>query len=129
MSIHVNIVTPEALTFSGPAESIYVPGWDGEFGAMPEHDRHVALLHAGRLLLQTSSGETAYVVGRGFAEVGPDQVTVLTDSCELATEVDKEQAAKDLAEAQASLNDINIWDPSSRPVIAQLELAQARVDA
>jgi F-type H+-transporting ATPase subunit epsilon len=129
MSIQVDIVTPEALFFSGPANAIYAPGWEGEFGAMPEHERYLALLRAGRLSLHTPDGEVMYVVGRGFAEIGPDKVTILADSCELAENTDKEKAARDLETAQGELNALNQYSPESEPAMAMAELAQARLDA
>ena len=39
------------------------------------------------------------MVGSGFAEVGPDRVTLLVDSCEAAEDVDQQAAQRDLDDA------------------------------
>ena len=128
-NIHVDIVTPENLVFSGDAKELRAPGWDGEFGILPGHDAYLALLRGGICTLITDQGEQRFVVGRGFAETTPDHVTVLTDSCREASTADKAQAKIDLAEAEAEMMNISAYSEAYELVRARAELAQAELDA
>ena len=128
--LHIDIVTPERLVLSGEALEVRVPGWEGQFGVLPEHDMFLALLRAGVCtVIDSENRETRYLVGRGFAEAGPDKVTVLTDSCQPAGDIDKDQAKKDLAEAEAEMADLDPLSEAFRGVQARAEHARARLDA
>jgi F-type H+-transporting ATPase subunit epsilon len=127
--IHVDIVTPERLVFSGEARELRAPGWDGEFGILPGHDSYLALLRGGICTLVTSHGEERYIVGRGFAEATSEHVTLLTDSCREASTADKAQAQKDLAAAEAEMTSISSYSEGYPLVKARAELAQAELDA
>jgi F-type H+-transporting ATPase subunit epsilon len=127
--IHVDIVTPQRLVFSGEARELRAPGWDGEFGVLPGHDAYLALLRAGICTVVTQHGEQRYIIGRGFAETTPNYVTVLTDSCREASSADKAQAQKDLAAAETELTTISSYAEGYSVVKARAELAQAELDA
>ena len=77
--LDVHIVTPEREVYHGPATSIRVPGWEGEFDVLPGHDMFLALVKGGVLAVAAPGGAQKYVIGRGFAEVGDDKVVVLVD--------------------------------------------------
>src|SRR5687768_1513660 len=102
-TLQVEIVTPERSAYSGQASEVILPAWDGEMGVYPDHDAVLALLRAGACTVTDPSGVHRFVVGRGFVEVGPSRVNILTDSCVRANEVDKAKAQKDLAEAEQEL--------------------------
>ena len=127
--LQVDIVTPEKLAFSGKAQEVRAPGWKGEFGVLPDHTMYLALLRAGRCVVVTEDEEITYVVGRGFAEAGGERVTLLVDSCELASEIDKEAAAKELHEAEAALTEANAWSHTHDIIQTRYDLARARKDA
>lgn len=102
-SLHVSVVTPERSAFSGTASEVLLPAWEGELGILPDHDSLLTLLRAGICRVHTPEGVKRFVVGRGFAEIGPDRVTVLTETFDPAESVDKVQAQKDYAEAEAAI--------------------------
>lgn len=127
--LQVEIVTPEASAFSGPASEVILPAWEGEMGILPQHDAVLALLRAGRCTVTDKDGAHQWVVGRGFAEVGPDRVTILTDSCEIVSEIDKEKAAKDAAEAEQILATADVTSEQWRQAKIAAEHAAARLKA
>ena len=127
--IHVDIVTPQRLVFSGEAREIRAPGWDGEFGVLPGHDSYLALLRGGICTLVTNHGEQRYIIGRGFAETTSEHVTVLTDSCREAGTADKAKALRELVAAEAELTLISSYTEGYAVVKARAELAQAELDA
>jgi F-type H+-transporting ATPase subunit epsilon len=128
--LQVDIVTPERLVFSGRAIELSAPGWEGEFDILPGHSLYLSLLHGGVLVLKTAEGDKRFVVGRGFAEAGPDRVTILTDRCVAPEDVDKVAAQKDLAEAEEELLGANAYDEASvSAILERLEVARAMLQA
>lgn len=82
MALRVEIVTPIAVAFEGEADEVQAPGHLGEFGVRPQHELMVLLTRDGLVKLHQGNNTKVLTVGPGFAEVGPDRVTLLVDSCE-----------------------------------------------
>jgi F-type H+-transporting ATPase subunit epsilon len=82
MAIHVQIVTPRGIAFTGDVLDVQAPGELGEFGVLPGHIPFLTTLRPGTLALRNSDGVKKFAIGAGFAEAGPDRVVVLTESCE-----------------------------------------------
>lgn len=99
----VDIVTPEKIAYSGAVREVRIPGLEGEFGVLPGHTFFLSLIQPGVAVVETPSGAERFVVGRGFAEAGPDKVVLLTDTCIPAADVDKAEAEALLADAEARL--------------------------
>ena len=129
-ALTVEIVTPERSIFSGSAKEIILPAWDGELGVYPDHDALLTLLKAGRAIVTTSEGTYRWIVGRGFADVGGDHVTLLTDQAVPLDNVDRTAAATMLAEANASMsNNAEIGTERYKQAQIKAEWAQALLDA
>ena len=127
--LQVDIVTPERLVYSGRASDVRAPGWEGEFEVLPGHTLFLALLHGGVLRLSTPEGEKRFVVGRGFAEAGPERVTILTDRCVAPEDVDKAEAQKQLNELDAKLATANAFDEAATARIEEkVEVARAMLE-
>lgn len=128
-ALQVDLVTPEASVYSGPASEVLLPAWEGELGIFPEHDALLTLLRAGTCVVTTPQGAQRFVVGRGFAEVGPERVTILTDSCVAASAVDKAKAQAELTAAEAALAEAEVETEKHRQAQIAVEHARARLDA
>ena len=127
MALNIEIVTPTQTAFSGEAVEVQAPGFLGEFGVLPEHTLFLSVVKAGVVTVVTESGPTRFVVGRGFAEAGPDRLSLLTEICEEGASVDKE-AAKDLLES--SEKTMTTADPNGGEYAHaehQAEIARARL--
>lgn len=129
MALAVEIVTPAAVAWKGEADEVQAPGLGGEFGALPDHAAMLAVTRAGVVTVHTSGGPKRMVVGTGFAEVGPDRITLLVDLCEPAEGVDKAAAQAALTAAEDTLAST---DPSSTDwakARKEADLAAARLEA
>jgi F-type H+-transporting ATPase subunit epsilon len=86
--IGVQVVTPERLVWSGPAEMVIARGVEGELGVLPHHAPLITSLLDGAVRIRRPGG-TELVIGTkgGFLEVKPDRVTVLADAAEVPEEV------------------------------------------
>ena len=127
MPVELRIVTPRAVAWNGTAEEVLAPGYRGQFGVLPGHERFLSVALPGRVIIRSEQGEQVFVVGTGFIEVGAEHVTILTDVCEPLDQVDAEQAARDLAEAEAELGQAVQgtagWDEAEK----RAGLARARI--
>jgi F-type H+-transporting ATPase subunit epsilon len=126
MSLQLDIVTPERSAFSGEVPEVTLPAWEGELGVLPGHDQLLALLVPG---IAKVGGGDRYVVGAGFAEIGPDRITLLADSCQDASTVDKTAAKADLAAAEAELVGAVAGTEKHRGIWLRVKLAQAQLSA
>ena len=127
--MQVKIVTPATLAFEENAEEIQVPGWDGEFGVLDGHAKLLSLTRPGVVVVHNTDGKKRLLVGKGFAEIGSEHISLLVDLCESVEDIDKEAAQKDLDAALSELADLNISDAGYAFVKNRVDLAQARLDA
>ena len=127
--MQVKIVTPATLAFEENAEEIQVPGWDGEFGVLDGHAKLLSLTRPGVVIVHNTDGKKRLLVGKGFAEIGSEHISLLVDLCESVEDIDKEAAQKDLDAALSELADLNISDAGYAFVKNRVDLAQARLDA
>jgi F-type H+-transporting ATPase subunit epsilon len=94
------IVTPQGPAFEGAAESVVLPGSEGDFGVLPSHERLLAPLRIGEVEIRTADDLIYAAIADGFSEVNGEEVVVMVESCEAARDVDVARAelARDRAE-------------------------------
>ncbi len=129
MSFELTIVTPEGQAYQGSVERVVLPGREGEFGVLTNHERFLAPLRVGAVEILTDEGALYAAVADGFAEVDGERVTVLVDSCELGHEIDAARADAAVAAAQQYLEKAAGNDDPERyqQFEAALERARTRV--
>ena len=110
MALHVELVSPERVAYSGEASMVIARVANGDIAFQPGHVPFIGTLqtHPVRLILVDGS-EQQIAVHQGFVEVSNDRVTILSDVCELAENIDagRAEAAKQAAEEElkADAND------------------------
>lgn len=100
MALHVELVSPERILYSGEAEMVVcrtVGG--GEVAFLTGHAPFLGALDIGPVKVRTAGGSEAgevvlAAVHGGFVHVRDDRVVVLSDVAELSTEVDVERARR-----------------------------------
>ena len=103
------------------------PGFLGEFGILPNHTQYLSVVKAGVVTIFADGKETRFVVGRGFAEAGPDRLTLLTELCEEATGQDKAAAQTLLDESEKTLASADPTTGEWLHAERDAELARARL--
>lgn len=98
----VDVVTPEAIIWSGQAEFISARTTEGEIGIYAAHEPLMAALATGAVQVHAEDGVTSVGIHGGFLQIFQDQVTLLTDRAEI-TQGDREAALR-LAEELAALS-------------------------
>lgn len=94
------LATPMRLVVDTAADEVVVPGVEGSFGVLPGHAPLLSLVGIGEVMYRTGREEHYLAVSGGFAEVGPDHVTILAETAERPDEIDVARArvARDRAE-------------------------------
>ena len=126
MAIKLTIVTPERSLVSEDVDELQIPGASGYLGVLPGHAPLFTELKVGELSYRKGSTWMSLVVAWGFAEVLPDQVRVLAETAERATEIDLERATRSKERAEDRLRKAEAGVDFDRARIA-LERAIIRI--
>ncbi|HXV37039.1 MAG TPA: ATP synthase F1 subunit epsilon [Myxococcota bacterium] len=129
MPFDLEIVTPEGQAFRGRVARVVLPGREGRFGVLANHECFLAALRIGEVEILTDEGPIYAAVADGFARVDGESVSVLVDSCELESEIDAARAAAAAARAQQYLDKLAGDDDPERyrHYEAALERARTRI--
>jgi F-type H+-transporting ATPase subunit epsilon len=102
--LRLEIVTPEAKTYSDDVDSVTIPGIDGELGVLPLHAPLMTLLEPGELRVLKSGQELRLAVGEGFVEITPEKVAVLTDMAVKESDIDESAAEEAVHRAEQAMS-------------------------
>lgn len=137
----LSLTTPGGALVDSDVDEITAPGEIGELGVLPGHVPLMTSLRPGVLSYKKGEHESVVAVGQGFLQVAPDpkaagndtardRVLVLVDEAIAAGDVDREAAARELAEAD---RDLAAWkgelDGAHAALVLRRGWAQARLDA
>lgn len=127
-TFRLEIVTPEAKTYSEDVEMVTLPGVEGEMGIFPHHVPVLTQILAGEIIVRRGGQEEFLAVGEGFVEITGERVAVLTDMAIAAENIDEANAEEARRRAEARLSE-KLTDEESAMVGAALanSLAQLRV--
>lgn len=103
-TFHFELVSPEKLLVSEPAEQVVVPGAEGDFAVLAGHAPVISTLRPGVLTVRTGDGKDRrlYVSG-GFAEVSPESLTILAQQAVDMAGVEPAWTSAQIEAAEASL--------------------------
>jgi len=90
--IQLRIVSADRSLVDEKVDEVEIPGADGYFGVLPGHTQLLALLGAGELWYRQGQEKHFLLIAFGFAEVQPDQVTILAEVAERPDEIDVSRA-------------------------------------
>lgn len=110
-SFHFELVAPDKLQFSGPAEAVLVPGLEGDFQVFAAHAPVLTSLRPGVVAIDEGNGKhSRFFVRGGFADVNPAGLIVLAETAIPAHELSAEwldaeikNAEEDVADADEAL--------------------------
>jgi F-type H+-transporting ATPase subunit epsilon len=104
-TLKLEIVTPEAVTFSEDVEMVTLPGIEGELGIYPQHVPLMTQVVPGEITVRKDGRETYLAVGEGFVEITAGRVSVLTDMAIKADSIDEAKAEEAKLRAEARLRE------------------------
>jgi F-type H+-transporting ATPase subunit epsilon len=128
-TIRLELVTPERLLLSEDVDEVIAPGYEGEFGVLPEHTQYLSILNIGVLRYRKGGEMHKVALGGGFAEVTPERVVVMAETAERAEEIDLERARRAWERAESALKTLSMDDESYGKATAALQRAMVRMSA
>ena len=127
-TLKLEIVTPEAKTYSEDVEMVTMPGVEGEMGIYPMHVPLMTQVVAGELAVRKDGREYFLAIGDGFVEITADKVAIMTDMAVRAEQIDEAKAEEARKRAESRLQE-KLTDEETAMVSAALmhSLAQLKV--
>ena len=101
--MQVELVSPEAVLFSGECSQVVTRTVDGDIAFLDNHAPFIGALDIGQTQLWATDGVISLAIIGGFVEVSGNAVTILSDGAMAAQEVDPSEAESDLAIAEEAL--------------------------
>ena len=113
-TLKLKIATPEKVIYENDVFQVSIPTMDGEITVLPNHVPLVSVLKAGEMKIVDKDGEQILAVSGGFLEVrGQNEIVILADNAERATEIDIDRAeqarlrAEELMKQTKSVEDVD----------------------
>jgi F-type H+-transporting ATPase subunit epsilon len=125
--LRLEIVTPEAKTFSDDVDSVVIPGIEGEMGILPMHVPLMTQLQPGELRVLKGGEETRLAVGEGFVEITGEKVIVLTDMAIKESDIDESAAEAAIHRAEEAMRTERLSDEEHAVTKAALQRSLALV--
>ncbi len=101
--MQVELVSPEAVMFSGEATQVVTRTTEGEIAFLEGHAAFIGALDVGQVQIWTPEGVISLAAAGGFVEVSNSVVTLLSDQAMTADQIDVADARADLEAAQAAV--------------------------
>lgn len=118
----LELVTPEKVAWSAPADFVVLPAVGGEMGVLPGHMPFLVQLAEGEVRVTENDQVKRFAVSGGFAEIKDDVIALFAETAELADQISAERAHQALERAKAE-----VVKPGLDPmVLAQMEAAIRR---
>jgi F-type H+-transporting ATPase subunit epsilon len=123
-TFHFELASPERLVFSGEVDQVDVPGSEGDFGVLAGHAPLVTMLRPGIMTVYAGGQKQQIVVLGGFAETGPNGLTVLADTASSLEDLDRAVLAAQIEASEARLKELEQGSELDRE-IARLDHLKA----
>ncbi len=104
-SFFVDIVAKDEQVYSGEADYILLPGWDGEIGVFASHTPIISMLRPGVCKLRFENQELVWAMSEGFVSISGDKVTAAVTFAYSPDEIDDELAEQELESARKALSE------------------------
>lgn len=127
MPLTVEIVTPSRILVQEQADEVNIPGALGYLGILPGHTSLLTQLGQGELMYRRGEQRRYLALFGGYMEVRDDQVTVLADVAENATDIDRVRAEAARDRAEQRLRDLHGHDIDFERARAALMRAMIRL--
>ena len=124
-TLKLEIVTPDAKTYSEDIEMVTLPASEGEMGILPQHVPLMTQIVPGEFVVRKEGRDFFLAVGEGFVEITADKVAIMTDMAIRAEQIDEAKAEEARKRAEARLAE-KLDDEESALVSAALMVASSR---
>src|SRR5205809_867150 len=102
-TLKLEIVTPEAKTYSEDVEMVTLPAVEGEMGILPQHVPLMTQIVPGEIIVRKDGHDYFLAVGEGFVEITGERVAIMTDMAIRAESIDEAKAEEARQRAESRL--------------------------
>ena len=100
----VEIIARDEKVYTGKANYLLLPGWDGETGILANHAPLISMLKPGICILRNGEKEHVWALAEGFASIADNKINIAVVFAYRAEEIDENEAEKTLNQAQKELD-------------------------
>jgi F-type H+-transporting ATPase subunit epsilon len=123
----LELVTPEKVAWSAPADFVVLPAADGELGVLPGHMPFLVQLGAGEVRVTDQNAVKHFAVSGGFAEIKDDVISLYAETAEASDSINAERARQAMERAKAESAKPNLDPMHLAEIEASIRRAQIRL--
>nr|YP_010337029.1 ATP synthase CF1 epsilon subunit [Madagascaria erythrocladioides]QUE29059.1 AtpE [Madagascaria erythrocladioides]UNJ16614.1 ATP synthase CF1 epsilon subunit [Madagascaria erythrocladioides] len=128
MVFNIQVIAPDRTVWDAKAEEVILPSSTGQLGILTGHAPLLTALDIGVMRVRIDKEWIPIVLMGGFAEVENNELTILVNGAEEASQIDLQTAQQNLDKAIEDLNQAE--SPKSKIEMTQnVRKARARVQA
>nr|YP_009690573.1 ATP synthase CF1 epsilon subunit [Lindsaea linearis]QEG57353.1 ATP synthase CF1 epsilon subunit [Lindsaea linearis] len=101
MVLNLRVMAPNRIVWNSEVWEIILSTNSGQIGILPNHAPLLTALDMGVLRIRNNGEWSAMALMGGFAMVDDNQVAILVNEAEIATEIDPDEAQKGFQAAKA----------------------------
>lgn len=125
--ITLEMVTPEKVAWSAPADFVVLPALQGEMGVLPGHAPFLVQLAPGEVRVTDKGEVKSFAVSGGFAEIKDGVVSLFAETAEMSNAIDVERARQSLERSKAEVVKPGLDAFALAEIEASIRRAQVRL--
>ena len=105
MTLNLSVLTPNRIIWDSEVKEIILVTNSGQIGVLPDHAPIATTVDIGilKIRLTPNDGWLTMALMGGFARIGNNEVTILVNDAEKASDIDPQEAQQTLEIAEANL--------------------------
>nr|YP_009033757.1 CF1 epsilon subunit of ATP synthase [Roya anglica]YP_009256919.1 CF1 epsilon subunit of ATP synthase [Roya obtusa]AHZ11140.1 CF1 epsilon subunit of ATP synthase [Roya anglica]ANI25912.1 CF1 epsilon subunit of ATP synthase [Roya obtusa] len=104
MTLNLCVMAPNRVVWNSEAQEIILSTNSGQIGVLPNHAPLLTALDIGIMKIRINTQWTTMALMGGFAMIENNQLTILVNEAEKASDIDPQEAQNTFQEAQDNLN-------------------------
>jgi len=124
MTFNLRVMAPNRTVWNSEAQEVILSTNSGQIGILSNHAPLLTALDIGIMKIRINNQWTAMALMGGFAMIDNNQMTILVNEAEKASDINREEAQEAFQVAQASLTEAN-----GRKQVIEANLALKRAKA
>jgi len=105
--LKIKVIKPTGIVLTEEGDQVILPGSEGDFGVLIGHTTFITKLRPGVIELFSGKNKNQYAIHDGFVTVENDEITIVTDTFETESMIDKDRAIHAKERAEKRLKDVN----------------------
>jgi F-type H+-transporting ATPase subunit epsilon len=128
MTLNLRVMAPNRTVWTSEAQEIILSSNSGQIGILPNHAPLLTALDIGVMKVRINSQWTAVALMGGFAQIENNQMTILVNEAEKASDIDPKEAQEAFDVAETSFNQA-VGRKQTIEANLALKRAKARLEA